>query len=169
MEKKCGQSKTEPAVKNNPDINSSNPSSQAEKNMLNVEITKSKSCKGDQFDKSLNRDTSGKGQSPDRRSKGSPKVDASEKKMQSNTQGGDKSKGFAFFHLTLHSVLLHLDDSYIFLCLPESAPIMSAGKAAAGTTDAEEATRLMAERRRQARAQKELEEKKREKEEEEER
>ncbi|XP_072231350.1 MAP7 domain-containing protein 2a isoform X3 [Leuresthes tenuis] len=143
MEKKCGQSKTEPAVKNNPDINSSNPSSQAEKNMLNVEITKSRSCKADQFDKSLSRDTSGKGQSPDRRSKGSPKVDASERKTQSNTQGGDKSK--------------------------ESAPIMSAGKAAAGTTDAEEASRLMAERRRQARAQKELEEKKREKEEEEER
>ncbi|KAM4544494.1 MAP7 domain-containing protein 2a isoform 2-T2 [Odontesthes bonariensis] len=140
IEKKCGQSKTEPAVKNSPDINSSNPSSQAEKNMLNVEITKSKSCKGDQCDKSLNRDTSGKGQSPDRRSKGSPKADASEKKTQSNAQGGDQSK--------------------------ESAP-MSAGKPAAGTTDAEEATRLMAERRRQARAQKELEEKKREKEEEE--
>lgn len=41
------------------------------------------------------------------------------------------------------------------------------GKVGAGTTDAEEATRLLAERRRQARAQKEQEEKKQEKEEEE--
>uniref|UniRef100_A0A8C2ZVZ1 Uncharacterized protein n=1 Tax=Cyclopterus lumpus TaxID=8103 RepID=A0A8C2ZVZ1_CYCLU len=48
----------------------------------------------------------------------------------------------------------------------ESAPCASAGKVAAGTTNAEEATRLLAERRRQARAQKELEEKKREQEEE---
>ncbi|XP_028276818.1 MAP7 domain-containing protein 2a isoform X2 [Parambassis ranga] len=44
----------------------------------------------------------------------------------------------------------------------ESAPCT--GKVAAGTTNAEEATRLLAERRRQARAQKELEEKKREQE-----
>ncbi|XP_029029034.1 MAP7 domain-containing protein 2a isoform X2 [Betta splendens] len=42
----------------------------------------------------------------------------------------------------------------------------AAGKAAAGTTNAEEATRLLAERRRQARAQKELEEKQRERDEE---
>ncbi|AWP00110.1 putative MAP7 domain-containing protein 2 [Scophthalmus maximus] len=46
----------------------------------------------------------------------------------------------------------------------EAAPCT--GKVAAGTTNAEEATRLLAERRRQARAQKELEEKKREQEEE---
>lgn len=42
---------------------------------------------------------------------------------------------------------------------------MNTGKVAAGTTNAEEATRLLAERRRQARAQKELEEQKREQEE----
>lgn len=41
----------------------------------------------------------------------------------------------------------------------------STGKVAAGTTNAEEATRLLAERRRRARAQKELEEKKQEEEE----
>lgn len=46
--------------------------------------------------------------------------------------------------------------------MTESAPCT--GKVAAGTTNAEEATRLLAERRRQARAQKELEEKKREQE-----
>uniref|UniRef100_A0A3Q3EDG0 MAP7 domain containing 2a n=1 Tax=Labrus bergylta TaxID=56723 RepID=A0A3Q3EDG0_9LABR len=48
----------------------------------------------------------------------------------------------------------------------ESTTGMSTGKMAAGTTNAEEATRLLAERRRLARAQKELEEKKREQEEE---
>lgn len=47
-----------------------------------------------------------------------------------------------------------------FQCIAESAAITSTGKMGAGTTNAEEATRLLAERRRQARAQKELEEKK---------
>lgn len=53
----------------------------------------------------------------------------------------------------------------VFLCVTELAPCASTGKVAAGTTNAEEATRLLAERRRQARAQKELEEKKHEQEE----
>ncbi|XP_077360715.1 MAP7 domain-containing protein 2a isoform X2 [Festucalex cinctus] len=44
----------------------------------------------------------------------------------------------------------------------ESSPCTVTGKAAAGITNAEEASRLLAERRRQARAQKELEDKKRE-------
>ncbi|XP_077403546.1 MAP7 domain-containing protein 2a isoform X2 [Vanacampus margaritifer] len=44
----------------------------------------------------------------------------------------------------------------------ESSPCTVTGKAAAGITNAEEASRLLAERRRQARAQKELENKKRE-------
>lgn len=48
------------------------------------------------------------------------------------------------------------------LNLTESAPGSPTVKAAAGTTNAEEATRLLTERRRQARAQKELEDKKRE-------
>lgn len=39
-------------------------------------------------------------------------------------------------------------------------PASGTGKPAAGTTNAEEATRLLTERRRQARAQKELEEEK---------
>uniref|UniRef100_A0A8C6PW72 MAP7 domain-containing protein 2-like n=1 Tax=Nothobranchius furzeri TaxID=105023 RepID=A0A8C6PW72_NOTFU len=47
----------------------------------------------------------------------------------------------------------------------ESPTITSSGKVGVGTTNAEEATRLLAERRRQARAQKELEDKKREKQE----
>lgn len=50
------------------------------------------------------------------------------------------------------------------LYLQELAPCTV--KPGAGTTNAEEATRLLTERRRQARAQKELEEKKRELEEE---
>lgn len=51
--------------------------------------------------------------------------------------------------------------------LTESAACASAGRVAAGTINAEEATKLLAERRRQARAQKELEDRKRELEEDE--
>ncbi|KAI1891253.1 hypothetical protein AGOR_G00141870 [Albula goreensis] len=49
------------------------------------------------------------------------------------------------------------------------SPVTPTGKPVAGTTDAEEASRLLAERRRQARLQKELEEKQRREQEEEER
>ncbi|XP_061660329.1 MAP7 domain-containing protein 2a [Syngnathoides biaculeatus] len=48
----------------------------------------------------------------------------------------------------------------------ESSPCTVTGKVAAGITNAEDASRMLAERRRQARAQKELEDKKREQEEE---
>ncbi|XP_036378342.1 MAP7 domain-containing protein 2 isoform X2 [Megalops cyprinoides] len=51
----------------------------------------------------------------------------------------------------------------------EPSPVTPTGKLFAGTTDAEEASRLLAERRRQARLQKELEEKQRREQEEEER
>ncbi|XP_028839858.1 MAP7 domain-containing protein 2a isoform X9 [Denticeps clupeoides] len=51
----------------------------------------------------------------------------------------------------------------------ESSPVTSAGKTVAGTTDAEEASRLLAERRRLARVQKELEENQRREQEEQER
>ncbi|KAM6907592.1 MAP7 domain-containing protein 2a [Xenentodon cancila] len=137
-----GPSKAEPVLKNDACRNNSNSSSQTEKNVARAEITNfTKSCKGEKFDKNLNMDSSDKNQSPARKNPMSPIVDSSEKKMQGNTQGGDKSK--------------------------ESPPVMSTGKVAAGTTNAEEATRLLAERRRQARAQKEQEEKKRETEEEE--
>uniref|UniRef100_UPI0037E97C59 MAP7 domain-containing protein 2a isoform X2 n=1 Tax=Semicossyphus pulcher TaxID=241346 RepID=UPI0037E97C59 len=93
--------------------------------------------RGETLDKPLKVDTPEKSQSPDRKEQ----VEASEKKTQSSTQEGDKKK--------------------------ESAACTSTGKMAAGTTNAEEATRLLAERRRQARAQKEMEDKKREQEEEE--
>ncbi|XP_034406355.1 MAP7 domain-containing protein 2a [Cyclopterus lumpus] len=128
------------AVRKNTDINSTNPSSQEMKSVVNGEITKSRPSQGETLEKHLRGDTSEKKQSPDRKEHMSPNVDFSEKKMLSNAQDGDKKK--------------------------ESAPCASAGKVAAGTTNAEEATRLLAERRRQARAQKELEEKKREQEEE---
>ena len=51
----------------------------------------------------------------------------------------------------------------------EPSPLTPTGKTIAGTTDAEEALRLLAERRRQARLQKELEDKQRREQEEEER
>ncbi|XP_038565064.1 MAP7 domain-containing protein 2a isoform X2 [Micropterus salmoides] len=135
VEKHSEQSKDETAGMKNTDINSTNPSSQDEKNVVNTESTKSRSSKGEAFDRRLKGDTSEKNQSPDRKAHMSPKVECSERKTQSNTEDGDKKK--------------------------------ESGKLAAGTTNAEEATRLLAERRRQARAQKELHEKKREQEEEE--
>ncbi|KAF3840888.1 hypothetical protein F7725_006750, partial [Dissostichus mawsoni] len=128
VEKHKGQSS---AVNKNTDNNSTIPSSQDEKNVVNVEITKSRSPKGESSDMHLKSDNNHM----------SPKVDSSEKKTHSNAQDGDKKR--------------------------ESAPCASTGKVAAGTTNAEEATKLLAERRRQARAQKELDEKKRELEEEE--
>ncbi|XP_023277308.1 MAP7 domain-containing protein 2-like isoform X2 [Seriola lalandi dorsalis] len=141
VEKHSEQTKAETAVKKNTDVSSTNPSSLAERNVVNDEITKTRSTKAETSDKRLKGDTSEKNQSPDRKDHMPAKVDSSEKKTQSNIQDGDMKK--------------------------ESAPCASAGKMAAGTTNAEEATRLLAERRRQARAQKELEEKKREQEEEE--
>ncbi|KAM4727452.1 MAP7 domain-containing protein 2a [Anableps anableps] len=92
-----------------------------------------------QFDKSFIKDVPEKSHSPNRRNQMSPRMDSSERKLLVNGHSGDK----------------------------ESTAITSTGKVGAGTTNAEEATRLLAERRRQARAQKELEEKKQEKEQEE--
>ncbi|XP_063343025.1 MAP7 domain-containing protein 2a isoform X4 [Pelmatolapia mariae] len=90
-------------------------------------------------DKYLKGDTIEKCQSPERGNQLTSKGDPLEKMTQSNFQDGDKKK--------------------------EAAPCT--GKVAAGTSNAEEASKLLAERRRQARAQKELEEKKREQQEEE--
>ncbi|XP_071316514.1 MAP7 domain-containing protein 2a isoform X2 [Trachinotus anak] len=140
VEKHSEQPKAETAVKKNTDLNSTNTSSQAEQNVVDAEITKTRSSKGETTDKRLKGDASEKNQSPDRKDQMSPKVNSSEK-TQSNFQDGDVKK--------------------------ESAPCTATGKVAAGTTNAEEATRLLAERRRQARAQKELEEKKWEQKEEE--
>ncbi|KAM7397943.1 hypothetical protein PAMA_006016 [Pampus argenteus] len=141
VDKDSEQCKTETAMKKNTNINNMSPSSQAEENV--VEITKTKSSNGETFDKHLKGNTSETNQSPDRKNHMCPKADSSEKKTQSNVQDGENKK--------------------------ESVACTSTGKAAAGTTNAEEATRVLAERRRQARAQKELEDKKREEEEEEER
>ncbi|XP_029957709.1 MAP7 domain-containing protein 2a [Salarias fasciatus] len=132
----CEQSKAaESGVKSS----GSNAPPQVAKNPITAEVTKNKSSKGEHTDRNLKGDTSEKCLSPDRNTQKSPKVDSSEKRMQNSAQEGDKKKE------------------------PASNP--SAGRAAAGTTNAEEATRLLAERRRQARAQKELEDKKQEEEE----
>ncbi|XP_006800025.1 MAP7 domain-containing protein 2a isoform X3 [Neolamprologus brichardi] len=90
-------------------------------------------------DKYFKGDAIEKCQSPERGNQLTSKGDPLEKMTQSNFLDGDKKK--------------------------EAAPCT--GKVAAGTSNAEEASRLLAERRRQARAQKELEEKKREQQEEE--
>uniref|UniRef100_A0A3Q2PLN7 MAP7 domain containing 2a n=1 Tax=Fundulus heteroclitus TaxID=8078 RepID=A0A3Q2PLN7_FUNHE len=101
------------------------------------------------FEKQPNRDTPEKNHSPDRRNQTSSRMDSAERRLLVNGESGDK-----------------VTFATSFPCFAESVTITSsAGKGAAGTTNAEEATRLLAERRRQARAQKELEEKKQEQEE----
>lgn len=64
-------------MKKNMNVNSTNPSSQSEKNVATADISKTRSS----FDKSLKGDTAAKNQSPDRKT---------EKK---NMQEGDKRKG----------------------------------------------------------------------------
>ncbi|KAL6098565.1 map7d2 [Pungitius sinensis] len=125
------------AARKSTDVNGSNPTSQDVRNGLGAEIPKSRET----LEKHLRGDKHEKNQSPDRKNHTSPNGDLCEKKTQSSPQDGDKRK--------------------------ESPACASAGKAAAGTINAEEATKLLAERRRQARAQKELEDRKRELEEDE--
>lgn len=91
VEKHSEQSKAETAVKKNTD--STNPSSHIEKNVANVEITKSRSSKCETLGKDAE-----KNQSPDRKEHMSPKGDPSEKKMQSNAQDGEKKKGGLYLH-----------------------------------------------------------------------
>ncbi|XP_029375295.1 MAP7 domain-containing protein 2a isoform X2 [Echeneis naucrates] len=142
LDKHSEQSKAEMSLNRNMVNSSTNPSLQTEKNGVNTEIIKTRSSKGETSDKHLKGDMSEKRQSPDIKDHMSPKVDSS-LKTQSSVEDRDTKK--------------------------EVAPCTSTGKVAvaAGTTNAEEATRLLAERRRQARAQKELEQKRREQEEDE--
>ncbi|XP_032432921.1 MAP7 domain-containing protein 2a isoform X4 [Xiphophorus hellerii] len=105
----------------------------------NAETKNLNSSSQGQFVRNLNSETHEKNHSPDRRNQMSPRPDPSERRLHVNGQNGDK----------------------------EAVANTPTGKVGAGTTNAEEATRLLAERRRQARAQKELEEKKQEKEQEE--
>lgn len=103
------QSKHETVVKKNTDNNFTHPSSQAETNVLNAEITKPRSCKGQSFDKHLRGNTSEneKNQSPDRKDHMSPKVDYSEKKMQANAQNGGKKKGRLYTNNSIEFVTLN--------------------------------------------------------------
>ncbi|XP_077962868.1 MAP7 domain-containing protein 2a isoform X4 [Gasterosteus aculeatus] len=129
------------AARKNTDLNGSNASSHDLRNGVGAEIPKSRPSQGETLEKHLRSDKHEKHHSPDRKNHMSPNVDLCEKKVQSGPQDGDKKK--------------------------ESAACASAGRVAAGTINAEEATKLLAERRRQARAQKELEDRKRELEEDE--
>ncbi|XP_075876632.1 MAP7 domain-containing protein 2a isoform X4 [Nelusetta ayraudi] len=133
-DKKAEEKNAEKALKHE-SKSSTQPSTQGGNSVLDIEATKSKSCKGQTFEKHLrgNSSENGKSPSPDRKGHMSPKVDHSDKKVQCSAQNGDKKK--------------------------ESESVVLTVKAAAGTTNAEEATRLLTERRRQARAQKEQEEK----------
>ncbi|XP_068186466.1 MAP7 domain-containing protein 2a [Antennarius striatus] len=131
-EKHREHSKQEMAVKKNIKNNSMDPTSQTEKNMGNVEVTKSKLCKGESHNVHPKRDN----QFSDRKEVMTPKVDFSERKIEGGAQAGDKKK--------------------------DSALCTSSVKMASGTANAEEAAKVLAERRRQARAQKELEDKRQE-------
>lgn len=146
---------------------STQPSSQAANSVPDAEAAKPKSSKGQTFEKHLrgNFSENEKSQSPDRKVHMSPKVDHSEKKMQCNAQNGDKKKG----RIQLHNWREFLTFNFTNILrwcynappspLTESESAASTVKVAAGTTNAEEATRLLTERRRQARAQKEQKEK----------
>lgn len=62
--------------------------------MLDIEATKSKSCKGQTFEMHLRGNSeNGKSPSPDRKGHMSPKVDHSDKKVQCSAQNGEKKKG----------------------------------------------------------------------------
>lgn len=145
---------------------SSQPSTQGRNGVLDVDAAKSKSCKGQTFEKHLrgNSTENVKSPSPDRKSHMSPKVDHSDKKVQCSTQNGEKKKGKVVWQLekallNLKGMSFEMSCNTATLPLAESESGVLTVKAAAGTTNAEEATRLLTERRRQARAQKEQEEK----------
>lgn len=134
----------------------------------NVDTSKLGPYKGQVYEKSVNVHLSeqNKNKCPDRKNHSPIKTDSSEKKVQASAQNGESKQGATdkdaseFLHVIQFKNIL----TKLSLYLSESAPCTV--KAAAGTTNAEEATRMLTERRRQARAQKELEEKKRELEEE---
>lgn len=79
---------------------STQPSSQAGNSVPDAEAAKPKSSKGQTFEKHLkgNFSENEKSQSPDRKVHMSPKVDHPEKKMQCNSQNGDKKKGRIQLH-----------------------------------------------------------------------
>lgn len=147
------------------DNNIAPPASRAQ---ANVERSKSGPYQGQVFEKHVkgHLPEQNKNQSPDRKNHTPLKTDSSEKKVQGSAQNGESRQGATdkdaseFLHVFQYENTL----TKLSLYLLESAPCTA--KAAAGTTNAEEATRMLTERRRQARAQKELEEKKRELEEE---
>lgn len=74
---------------------SSQPSAQGRNGVLDVDTAKSKSCKGQTFEKHLrgNSSQNGKSPSPDRKSHMLPKVDRSDTKVQCSAQNGEKKKG----------------------------------------------------------------------------
>lgn len=114
------------------------------------------------------------------------KIDTPDKKMPKSTSSelnADKSTGETLLFTNLFvcqylsTPISALSKGHLFQCtlmsavvfVTEPSPVITTGKGVAGTTNAEEASRLLAERRRLARVQKELEEKQRREQEEDER
>lgn len=93
-DKKAEEKNAEKALKHE-SKSSSQPSTQGGNSVLDTEAAKSKSCKGQTFEKHLrgNSSENGKSPSPDRKGHMSPKVDHSDKKVQCSAQNGEKKKG----------------------------------------------------------------------------
>lgn len=99
-DKKVDQPKAQTTMRKNANINSTNSTSQTEKNVVNSETTKTRSF----CEKHLKSDTSQKNQSPDRKANMFSKVDSLEKKMQSSIHDREKPKG----GISADEVLIHL-------------------------------------------------------------
>lgn len=93
-DKKAEEKNAEKALKHESKA-STQPSTQGGNSVLDIEAAKSKSCKGQTFEKHLqgNSSENGKSSSPDRKGHMSPKVDHSDKKVQCSAQDEDKKKG----------------------------------------------------------------------------
>ncbi|XP_064827715.1 MAP7 domain-containing protein 2-like isoform X6 [Oncorhynchus masou masou] len=148
-------SKPETLVKKMSDIQSPEKSSQAdtaEKNLSNTETPEKRFPKTETPSKNLKGEISEKKDNPDKKS---PMAETADRKA-SKIDTPDKMPKSACSDL-------NTDNS------TEPSSVTPTGKGIAGTTSAEEASRLLAERRRLARVQKELEEKQRREQQEDER
>lgn len=181
-------SKPETPVKKMSDIQSPEKSSQAdtaEKKLSNTETPEKRFPKTETPSKNLKGEISEKKDNPDKKSpmtetadRKASKIDTPDRKMPKpacSDLNADKSTGETLLFTNLFvcqylsTPISALSKGHLFQCtlmsavvfVTEPSPVITTGKGVAGTTNAEEASRLLAERRRLARVQKELEEKQR--------
>lgn len=188
-------SKPETPVKKMSDIQSPEKSSQAdtaEKKLSNTETPEKRFPKTETPSKNLKGEISEKKDNPDKKSpmtetadRKASKIDTPDRKMPKpacSDLNADKSTGETLYqsfcaYQYLSTSISALSKGHKFQCtliwafifVTEPSSVTPTGKGIARTTSAEEASRLLAERRRLARVQKELEEKQRREQEEDER